>query len=156
MTDKTSRDLFRSIHKSTAGYDDGPIVDGKAVAGVLYPDFAPRRVSATKSRPADVDTFKGTGGVLMVRSGGGTSLFDKPYVLPGGTKNWHNFKIPKDTLIPDSLVVIFTGHNKTFNADHWQIESRAGSMAVDAMKGALDNLARNAVVRLVEIGEPVV
>jgi hypothetical protein len=89
----------------------------------------------------------------MVRNDGGTSLFDKPDVLPGGARNWHSFKIPKDTVIPQSLTVRFTGHNRTFGADHWQIESKAGTMAMDAMKGALDNLARNAIVRLVELGE---
>ena len=45
------------------------------------------------------------------------------------------------------------GRNKTFDADHWQIESVAGTMAMDAMKGALDNLARNAIVRLIAFGD---
>ena len=44
------------------------------------------------------------------------------------------------------------GRNKTFDADHWQIESVAGTMAMDAMKGALDNLARNAI-RLIALGD---
>lgn len=153
MTDKTSLDLFRSIHKSTPGYGNGPIVDGNAVQGVLYPDFEPRRISATKTRAADLTTFTDGDGHKMVRNDGGTSLFDKPDVLPGGAKNWHSFKLPRDTVIPDSLVVRFTGHNKPFGADHYQIESKAGTMRQDAMKGALDNLARNAVVRLIELGE---
>jgi len=153
MPDNTTLDLFRSIHKSTPGYDDGPIVDGVAVAGVLYPDFEPRPISRNKVRAADLSTFDGEGGVRMVRNDGGTSLFDKPDVLPGGARNWHSFKIPKDTVVPQSLTVRFTGHNRTFGADHWQIERKAGTMAMDAMKGALDNLARNAIVRLVELGE---
>ena len=153
MSDNTTLDLFRSINKSTEGYDNGPIVDGKAVQGVLYPDFEPRELSKGRTRAADVQTFTGTNGIAMVRSGGGTSLFDKAYVLPGGAKYWHSFKIPKDTVIPDSLVVRFTGSNPKFNADHYQIESKAGSMTIEAMKGALDNLARNAIVRLIEIGD---
>lgn len=153
MSDNTTLNLFRSIHRTTPGYEAGPIVDGAAVAGVLYPDFEPRKIGKNKFRAADLSTFDGEGGVRMVRNDGGTSLFDKPDVLPGGAKTWHSFKIPKDTVIPESLVVRFTGHNKTFNADHWQIESKAGTMALDAMKGALDNLARNAIVRLVELGE---
>jgi len=104
-------------------------------------------------RAADLSTFDGEGGIRMVRNDGGTSLFDKPDVLPGGAKTWHSFKLPTDTVIPPSLKIRFTGHNKTFDADHWQIESVAGTMAMDAMKGALDNLARNAVVRLVALGE---
>jgi hypothetical protein len=153
MPDNTTLNLFRSIHKTTPGYDAGPIVDGAAVTGVLYPDFEPRQIGKNKFRAADLSTFDGEGGVRMVRNDGGTSLFDKPDVLPGGARNWHSFKIPKDTVIPESLTVRFTGHNRTFGADHWQIESKAGTMAMDAMKGALDNLARNAIVRLVELGE---
>jgi hypothetical protein len=153
MPDNTTLDLFRSIHKTTPGYDAGPIVDGAAVAGVLYPDFEPRQIGKNKFRAADLTAFDGEGGVRMVRNDGGTSLFDKPDVLPGGARNWHSFKIPKDTVIPQSLAVRFTGHNRTFGADHWQIESKAGTMAMDAMKGALDNLARNAIVRLIELGE---
>ena len=44
-----------------------------------------------------------------------------------------------------------TGHNARFKADHYQIECLAKTMRVDAFKGALDNLARNAVVRLVAL-----
>ena len=153
MTGDTTLNLYRSIHKTTSGYDDGPIVDGTAVTGVLHPDFEPRRVSKTKVRPADLSSFDGEGGVKMVRNDGGTSLFDKANVLPGGADNWHSFKLPPDTVIPPSLKIRFTGHNKTFDADHWQIESVAGTMAMDAMKGALDNLARNAIVRLIALGE---
>ncbi len=153
MTDKTTLNLYRSIHRTTPGYDDGPVVDGVAVTGVLYPDFEPRKIGKNKFRAADLSSFDGDGGVRMVRNDGGTSLFDKPDVLPGGAKTWHSFKIPKDTVIPESLNVRFTGHNRTFAADHWQIESKAGTMAMDAMKGALDNLARNAIVRLIELGE---
>lgn len=153
MTGKTTLDLYRSIHKTTPGYDDGPIVDGAAVSGVLYPDFEPRKISKTRTRPADLTTFDGEGGVKMVRNDGGTSLFDKAHVLPGGVDNWHSFKLPTETVIPSSLKIRFTGHNKTFDADHWQIESVAGTMAMDAMKGALDNLARNAIVRLIALGD---
>jgi len=153
MTEKTGLNLYRSIHRTTPGYDAGPIVDGAAVAGVLYPDFAARKIGKNKFRAADLSTFDGDGGVRMVRNDGGTSLFDKPNVLPGGAQTWHSFKIPKDTVIPDSLTVRLTGYNKTFDANHYQIESKAGTMAMDAMKGALDNLARNAIVRLIELGE---
>ena len=153
MTGKTTLGLYRSIHKTTAGYDNGPVVDGAAVSGVLYPDFEARKISKTRTRPADLSTFVGEGGVRMVRNDGGTSLFDKANVLPGGAANWHSFKLPTDTVIPPSLKIRFTGYNKTFDADHWQIESVAGTMAMDAMKGALDNLARNAIVRLIALGE---
>lgn len=153
MPDVTGLNLYRSIHKSTKGYEDGLVVDGKAVTGVLYPDFEPRQIGKNRFRAADLTAFDGEGGIKMVRNDGGTSLFDKPNVLPGGADIWHNFKIPKDTVIPPSLVVRFTGHNKTFDADHHQIESKAGCMPLESMKGALDNLARNAIVQLVVLGE---
>lgn len=153
MSDKTSLELFRSINKSDERFPDGPIVNGAAVVGVLYPDFTPRSLPRGGARPADVETFVDSKGATQVRSGKGTSLFDKPHVLPGGAKYWHSFKIPKDTVIPDSLLVRKTGRNEKFGADHWQIEVRTGSMEIESMKGALDNLARNAVVRLIELGE---
>jgi hypothetical protein len=153
MSDKTTVDLFRSIHKTTPGFEQGPIVDDKAVIGVLYPDFETRDLGRGKTRAADVETFTGDGGVKMVRTGGGTSLFDKAFALPGGTKFWYCFKIPTDTIIPDSLKVRFTDKNERFKANHYQIEVKTGTMSVDAMKGALDNMARNAIVRLVELGD---
>lgn len=149
---ETALDLFRSIHKTTAGYDNGPIVDGAAVTGVLYPDFVDRDLGKGKIRPADVRLAPGKGGIDEVQPKGGTSLFDKPNVLPGGAKNWHSFKIPKGTDIPASLIVRFTGYNASFKSDHYQIEC-LNPMTVDAMKGALDNFARSAIVRLVELGE---
>jgi len=152
MTDKTQVDLYRSIHHTAPGYGDGTIVDGRAVQGVLYPDFEPRPISKKRIRPADLTTYDDNG-VKMVRNDGGTSLFDKPYVLPGGAAVWHSFKIPADTPIPDSLVVRFTNYNEDFGANHYQIESKAGTMRQDTMKGALDNLARNAIVRLIQLGE---
>lgn len=153
MTGNTTKKLYRSIHKTTAGHDGGPIVDGAAAAGVLHPDFEPRQISKTRTRPADVTTFEGEGGAKMVRSDGGTSLFDKAQVLPGSPETWHRFKLPPATVIPASLKIGFSGHNKTFDADHRQMKRVAGAVAMDAMKGALDNPARNAVVGLIALGD---
>ena len=44
MTGKTTLGLYRSIHKTTPGHDNGTIVDGAAVTGVLYPDFERREI----------------------------------------------------------------------------------------------------------------
>lgn len=150
MPETTALDLFRSIHRTTPGYDQGPIVDGKAVTGVLYPDFHPRQIAPGRFRNADVTLAPGGDGQDEVQPLGGTSLFDKPFVLPGGVKKWHSFKIPVNTEIPASLIVRHTG--PSLGASHYQIECRA-PMTVDAMKGALDNFARCAIVRLVEPGE---
>jgi hypothetical protein len=144
MPDTTPLDLYRAIHKSTPGMEQGPIVDEKPVTGVLYPDFYPRKLDNGKTRAADVSLDKDKHGIEWVRPGGGTSLFDKPNVF--GSKWWHSFKLPKGTEIPDSLTVVKTGYNEDRNATHYQIECKA-MMTVTAMQGALDNLARNAIVQ---------
>jgi hypothetical protein len=59
------------------------------------------------------------------------------------------------TVIPESLVVRFTGYNKIFDANHYQIESKAKMMRMDSFKGALDNLARNAIVKAIELGKKI-
>jgi hypothetical protein len=61
-----------------------------------------------------------------------------------------SFEIPEGTVVPASLVVRETGYNQRFKANHYQIECAAKSMPIDAFKGALDNLARNAIARSVE------
>ena len=55
--------------------------------------------------------------------------------------------IPISTVIPDSLVLTGPKDNKLFDADHYPIEVRCGKMTIEAFKGALDNLARNAIVQ---------
>lgn len=137
-------DLFRSVRIEQ--FPDGTIIDDKPAPGVLYPDFETRMLSSGKIRQADVVLSKDQS---MVMAGGGTSLFDRDKVFK--SKGWLSFKIPEGTIIPNSLIVRFTGYNKTFAANHYQIECAAKMMRVDAYKGALDNLARNAVVRLIEL-----
>jgi hypothetical protein len=66
-------------------------------------------------------------------------------------KSWLSFEIPAGTVIPASLIIRETGYNQRFKANHYQIECAAKSLRIDAFKGALDNLARNAVVRSVEL-----
>ncbi len=88
-------------------------------------------------------------GQEWVKSAGGTSLFDVKGVFKG--KSWLSFEIPEGTAIPRSLVIRETGYNERFKANHYQIECAAKSMRVDAFKGALDNLARNALARKVEL-----
>jgi len=41
----------------------------------------------------------------------------------------------------------------SFNATHWQIDvANGGNLRADALRGALDNLARNCVVPAKELG----
>lgn len=144
---QTEVDLFRSVR--TDQFPHGTVVDEKPAPEVLYPDFEPRLLPSGKRRQADVTLSEDK---QWVKSGGGTSLFDRPDVFKA--KGWSTFAIPNGTVVPDSLVVRFTGFNQSFQANHYQIESRTELMRVEAFKGALDNLARNAVVRSIELARP--
>ncbi len=142
----TDKAMWRSVRKEE--FPDGVSRDGKPAPGVLYPAFEPRLIESTnRIRPADVDTFSNQEGTF-VRSGGGTSLFDRNNVF--GAKYWFYFNIPHGTEVPDSLHLRGPDYNSRYEANHYQIEPRARIMRVDAYKGALDNFARNAIARAVE------
>ena len=146
MSEQTSVDLYRSCRIEQ--FPNGVLEGLDPAPGILDPDFYPKPLEGGGSRAADVQVDK-IDGVEWVRSGGGTSLFDRPGVFtkPG----WLSFEIPEGTPIPDSLVVVNTGYNKRFKATHYQIESKAGMMAKEAMQGALGNFARSAIARSVEL-----
>jgi len=138
----TKVNMWRSVR--IEDFPDGIITNGKAVTGVLYPDFEPRLITGGKRKGQyrDPDVVISDG---CISKGGGTSLFDKPGVFP--PKYWDEFQVPKDTVIPNSLILTGPKYNKQFNADHYQIEVRSGKMTIEAFKGALDNFARNAIVQ---------
>ena len=144
---KTELDLYRSVRIEQ--FPDG-VFDGKDPAlGLLYPDFYDRDLGGGNVRPADVE-IKKEDGIEYVLAGGGTSLFDRPGIF--SREGWLSFEVPNGTVIPDSLIVKNDGWRKRFKATHYQIESRAGRITKQAMEGALDNFARNAIVRAVELG----
>lgn len=143
----TEVDLYRSVRREQ--FPDG-VFDGKAPApGVLFPDFYDKDLGDGELRKADVKVEVDSG-IEYVLSGGGTSLFDRAGVFT--REGWLSFELPNGTLIPESLIIKNDGWRKRFKATHYQIESRAGRMTKTAMEGALDNLARNAIVRAVELG----
>lgn len=142
----TSLSLFRSVREEQ--FATGTIIEQMPAPEILYPDFEARLLPSGKQRAADV-TITVAEDTQWVNSGGGTSLFDKANVFK--SKKWLSFTIPAGTEVPDSLTIRNTGYNRTFSATHYQIESAAAKMRLDAYKGALDNLARNAVVRSIEL-----
>lgn len=146
---KTHVNLFRSIRIEQ--FPGGPIIDGEAAPEILYPDFEERQLATGDLRKPDIQSFHDDKGIRWVKAHGGTSLFDRAGVFK--SKVWLSFEIPNGTMIPDSLIIVFTGHNKKFNANHYQIEPKARTMRMDAYKGALDNLARNAIARAVELAK---
>ena len=146
----TSARLYRSIRRED--FPDGPIVGDAPAPAVLHPSFEDKPYtqntpegSVQRVRPADTHPFLGKDGQMMVAPFKGTSLFDRENVFP--SKFWWSFVIPEGTEVPASIVVRFTDYNKRFQANHYQIEPRAGIMRLDAYKGALDDLARCALVK---------
>ena len=135
-------DLWRGVRREV--YPDGTIIDGRPAPGVLYPDFEARRYQSRGrmvEREPDVQVKNG-----FVAPGGGTSLFDKDAFF--GRAHWAYFEIPEGTDIDPMLRIVETGYNERVGANHHQIEvATGGNVTVDAYKGALNNLARAAIVR---------
>ena len=136
---KTTTDLYRAVFDGTL---DGPLVtDGEPRVGLLDPRWT-------------VDVVVTVGGAEpMVEPDGGTSLHNVDGWF--GFAHCRYFRITVDTPIPDSLKVK-KGKSKRTNKSgsrtgfHYQIEP-LNRMTVDALKGALDNFARSAIVRQVEL-----
>jgi hypothetical protein len=146
---ETRSNLFRAVRNGT--FSGELINDGAPVGGLLYPSFIDRDVrdslgQVQKSR-AEVAVEVGDKGP-EVSAGGSISVHDQPGWF--GNANWRYFQIPQGTAIPESLVITIAGDAK-WNSAHStmarrsQIETRT-RMTLEAMMGALDNLARSAVV----------
>lgn len=146
---KIEVDLFRAVRIEQ--FPDGTIIDGLPALGVLYPQFEPRALPNGGRHEPDIQSSVGPDGAMWVRSKGGTSLFDREKVFPGN--KWLSFAITAGTIVPEGLIIRRTDFNKKYQANHYQIESLAGMMRMDAYMGALDNLARNAIVRAVAVAK---
>ncbi len=144
----TSVSLFRSVRIEQ--FPDGVFKGEDPAVGLLDPDFYAKDLGKGRVRAPDVE-IQVIDKVEWVKAGGGTSLFDRAKVFT--SSGWLNFEIPNGTPIPESLLVKNTGYNKRFEATHYQIESRAQMMTKTAMQGALDNFARNAIARSVELAK---
>ncbi len=142
----TTVSLWRSVRSEQ--FTEGTIIDNQPAPGVLNPDFYRRELGKGRFREPDVVLHMDDNGVEWIQPDGGTSLFDKENALPGG--GWLSFNIPDGTVIPDSLIVKNTGYNKRFKATHYQIECNI-PMTMEAFIGALDNFARSAIARSVEL-----
>jgi hypothetical protein len=146
--------LYRSVRKEE--FPNGLVIEKNAVMGVLYPTFEEKtievkkngKVVGTRTREADVVPQMRDGEQVIYPESGGTSLFDKKLERIFLKKYWLFFTIPNGTEIPGSLRIRHTGRNTDYDAEHYQIEAATGRMTVAQYKGALDNLARNAVVKL--------
>jgi hypothetical protein len=140
--------LYRSVRKDD--FTGGVLTpDGDAAQGILYGDIDPRTLTVRGVETTRQDWRRGPGGYF--KTGHGTSLWDERGVF--GSQHWHYFTLPKGTVIPPSLKLVEGNRSDKFQATHWQIEvANGGELRADALKGALDNLARNCVVQAVRLG----
>lgn len=151
---KTETNLYRAI---IDGSIEGDLInDGRPVQGLLYPRFEETSyidaIGRERTSPADVVTHKTPDGD-EVDEGGGTSMHDARGWF--GNAGWRYFSVPEGTEYPPNLVLKRGkrerwNRTRTVRGRHYQIEP-LNRMSIDAYKGALDNLARSAVVRQVEL-----
>lgn len=128
----------------------------------LYPNYGYIRKDGSV-RPSDVTLFDKDGkkwvrGVDDVKPDGkhwvswkeGVSVGKNRQAMPY-SEGWFDFLLPKDTPIPVSLDVKHTPSRS--NPDHYSIRLK-NQMTQESYQGALDNLARNAIVRAIALGIP--
>lgn len=149
----TDKDYFRAANKGLFKHGVWEVEGETPADGILYGDIEARSWTVTK-------LVKGGLRVQQVRTrldweirngymepGSGTSLHDHEGEF--GYLAWSYFKIPEGTVVPDNLIIVQRG-----KPDHYQIEVRnGGELTPDALRGALDSLARNCVVRLRQLAE---
>jgi hypothetical protein len=140
--------LYRRVRKDE--FPGGPVVDGHAVSGVLYPSFEDTPLPNGRTRLADIRPERDSAGEEFVNPGAGASLFDRKNRTRFPRNYWWFFTLPEGTIIPESLKIVPGEFSTRFGANHYQIEPAAQRMSLAAYKGALDNLARNAVVKSCE------
>jgi hypothetical protein len=145
---KLKDNLYRSIRKDD--FSDGVLSkEGNVAKGVLYGDIDPRTVVLNNKTTIRQDWRRDRDGYFKI--GNGTSLWDKRGVF--GHQNWHYLLLPEGTVVPGSLKLEEGSFSEKYQATHWQIEvANGGELRADALRGALDNFARNCVVRANELG----
>jgi hypothetical protein len=145
---KIEKRLYRSVRKDD--FSAGVLtLEGEAAPTLLHGDIDPRTVVVQNKKSIRQDWRRDGGGYF--KTGHGTSLWDKRGVF--GHVNWSYFTLPEGTDIPLSLKIVEGNKSEKYEATHWQIEvANGGELKADALRGALDNLARNCIVRAKELG----
>lgn len=159
-----SVDLYRSCKRSavsgntSAKKRDNFVADNGARS--LYPDYVGFTRSDGSVRAPDVTSFTDQQGVAWVRGVQDRDSSGRPVVnwkqgvsvstARGGFgyTGWFYFLLPEGTAVPDSLDVTHTP--SSHDDGHHSIRCR-NLMRKDAYEGALDNLARAALARAVEL-----
>jgi hypothetical protein len=153
----TQTDLYRALKSDD--FKGAFHVDGVAVDGLLYPRFQAttytdgRGIEQTSQADVQFQDNPRTG-KSEVQPGGGTSLFDVEGWF--GYAHWRYFGIPNGTEFSEALQLKRSKRRRENRAKmtgyHCQIEPK-NPMTADALKGALDTFARNAVVRSIELSK---
>lgn len=154
----TDKDFYRALNN--AEFPGEFRMEPDAPADWIHPLFRPKKylddAGMERTRLPDV-TFAANPetGQQEVQTGGGTSLFDVPGWF--GYDRWKYFHIHQGTNYPENLVITTKGkrkknRDKTVTGIHYQIEPR-NPMTEDALKGALDIFARNAIVRSIQLAK---
>ena len=160
-------DLYRAIHQDSpeAGKLDS-LAAGRSGAtgnGLLH-----ARVEGDVQTGSDGGQFVEGADVMLERSGddrpwyvltdGGTSMHDVPGWF--GYSQWNYFSVPKGTEYCANTLYLKRDNKKKWNRTkkvsgrHYTIRPKT-RMTLDAYFGALENLARAAIARSVELGRSV-
>lgn len=148
------KDYYRAANKGQFKHGVWAVEDEVPAEGILHGDIEERTWTVTKMLKGGVKS-------QQVRSrqdwaikdgymetGNGTSLHDYEGALD--YRSWDYFRLPEGTEVPAMLLV----NQRGADPHHYQIEVRTGGIVTpDALRGALDNLARNCVVRLKQLAE---
>lgn len=153
-----SKNLYRAIIDGTfIAVDPTADPDSEApVEGVLYPRTEASthfdRFGREWTRRAEMTVFSMQDDA-MVDIDGGTVLFDVAGWF--GYAGWRYFELPEGTVLPESLKIERSRHITSNLPGSLQGRRHVivplTRMSLEAFKAALDHLARNAVVRQIEL-----
>lgn len=144
----TDTDLYRSVMGNAFKSIKVGFYPGDGVLDPRWEDtqYYSNKLKKMVTSAADVTVEVGKDGPEVL-AGGGTSLHDvagwfpcKEFWIPEGTEYTDEIRIRKDSKKKTST------SNPQLQGYHYQLEPRT-RMTVAAFKGALDNMARAAVVR---------
>ena len=137
------KDYFRAVHKMSMDRASWKAYAGEYFDGVLDGDIEKRTWKVKGETRSRQDWVIKDG---KIAAGAGTSIHDKSGTLTPAYM-WKYFAMPSGTPIPATLKIVQRGRD----AHHYQIEvATGGELTADALRGALDTLARACVVKEVE------
>ncbi|WP_189046195.1 Tse2 family ADP-ribosyltransferase toxin [Aliidongia dinghuensis] len=148
----TTTNLYRSVMGNAFKSIKVGVYPGDGVLDPRWEEtqYFNKRRGEWVTSPADVTIEQGPNGPEVLE-GGGTSLHDvsgwfpsKEFWIPQGTEYSDEIHIRKDAKRKTSP------YNQSVSGYHYQLEPKT-RMTVLSFKGALDNMARAAVVRQCEL-----